>query len=686
MSRRTFVPIAAAAAVWVLASAAAGQYCCEYAAGCFDASGPGDTLCGEYQGTIVADATCDYGTGNCAPAGPGYCSLAGPDPACDDGDPCTADLCVDGRCQNPPNDACGLKLEKSDGGDRWTTYTNIPLDYTLTVRTGAVGASVVLREIVPASTTFAPEESSPGWTCEPDTAAGATCTFPIGEIGPGETHIVDFVVRVAFDTDPAFEIFNEATVPEFGLVATTVTKSEPIEPDPCEDDDYFCAHTTECFSVPSVPRGPYACTVNVVDLLLQKCPKAAPARAVGGAAASAIDRLLLYRLRDRVFAGTAAGRRATELYYRYSPALSAAAAQNFDVVTTAAAALAAWGPVFQALVDGRGDAVKVTRDQIERFQAFLAAVRPVANPGLLAALEREVMLVDPASFAKRSAAELLRYLERLSFDIPSAIDPFHCYGVKPSRNAPKFQPVADVAIVNPGFAETVRFDVRKPRELCAPADKDGEGIKDPATHLERYAIKPGKGAPKHTRQRGLAVATGLGLLTLDTVKPTHLMVPTAQDPSVMPPAPVPAAHEVDHYACYAAKISKGAPKLAKRVEVTIGDQLTDPARRYLVKKPTSLCVPVEKNGEAVKHPTDHLVCYQVKAAKRRCAASAPANPLRACRRETDCGGTIRQTTLCAPQAKHAPVRGLHTHNQFGPEMLDALRDGEICLPGVRFPT
>jgi hypothetical protein len=675
MHFRAAFSVAATVLACGLAHPSAAQFCCEYAAGCFDASGAGDPLCVEYQGTIIADAQCDYGTGNCAPTGPGGCSGSGPDPACDDGDPCTADLCVGGTCQNPPEDACGLTLEKSDGGLHWVTERTIT--YELTVRTGALGASVELRETVPVGTLAV---SNSGWDCRPNFQQRSTCTYGPIDMGPGETRALDFPVLV-IAVEPSFEIFNEATIPAYSLVATTVTKSAELEGDPCEDHDFYCAHWQDCIEV-VYSRGIGGCMSKQVTDLSQ-CPARNRTRAVGSSPLG-IDQLLLYRLRDRVFAGTPAGRRATDLYYEYSPALLLAGVRNFDVMTTAVIALETWAPVVQALVDGRGDEIKVTREQVMRFEAFLAAVRSVADPELLAALEREVMLVEPSSFARLSAAELLTRLERLSFEIPSAIDPFHCYRVKPTKNAPKFQSVAGVEVVDPGFSETVRFDVRKPRYLCAPADKSDEGIKDLATHLESYEIKAVKGEPKHTRQRGLKVATQLGMLTLDTVKPTHLMVPTAKDPATTPPAPVPGEHEVDHYACYAVKVSKGASKLAKRIGVTIGDQLTDPTRRYLVKKPTQLCVPVEKNGEAVKHPSDHLLCYQVKAAKSRCDVAAPANALGACAKETDCGGTRGQTLFCGKQTKHAPVRGLHTSNQFGAEALDAVKDDEICLPALRF--
>ncbi len=267
--------------------------------------------------------------------------------------------------------------------------------------------------------------------------------------------------------------------------------------------------------------------------------------------------------------------------------------------------------------------------------------------------------------------------------IASAVGPMHCYAAKTAKGAPKFAPVAGVEIVDPGFGETTRFDVRKPLDLCVPADANGAGILDPATHLERYAVKPAKGEPKRHTHTGLAFTNELGTITLDAAKPTLLMVPTAKDRTVTPPTPDPNTHEIDHYLCYAAKIAKGSPKLAKGLEVTIADQLTTSTRRYIVKKVTRLCAPVEKNGEVIRHATEHLVCYQAKPTKRRCSVAAPANAGAACKSELDCGGFKGRTHLCKKSPKFAPTLALRTSNQFGAETLDARKDGELCLPSQR---
>ena len=73
-----------------------------------------------------------------------------------------------------------------------------------------------------------------------------------------------------------------------------------------------------------------------------------------------------------------------------------------------------------------------------------------------------------------------------------------------------------------------------------------------------------------------------------------------------------------------------------------------------VKKPKWLCNPVDKNGEGIANPDDHLLCYKVKPAKG--------------------------------EPKFDKVKAIHINNQFGPLQLDAKREKELCVPSVKDDT
>ena len=79
------------------------------------------------------------------------------------------------------------------------------------------------------------------------------------------------------------------------------------------------------------------------------------------------------------------------------------------------------------------------------------------------------------------------------------------------------------------FAVARTFNVKKPRHLCTPVDKNGEGIKKPAGHLICYKAKPARGQPKHT-SRTVFVADQFGQSTMTTRKEAELCVPSTVIP------------------------------------------------------------------------------------------------------------------------------------------------------------
>jgi len=223
------------------------------------------------------------------------------------------------------------------------------------------------------------------------------------------------------------------------------------------------------------------------------------------------------------------------------------------------------------------------------------------------------------------------------------VDHFLCYKAKRTKGSGKFSPV--VALPLADRFESGDFDVKKPRELCVPADKNGEGIVDADTHLESYQVKAVKGAPKHQRLTDFRVVDQFGELFLGTTKPDSLYVPTAKDLVLPVPAPPdPGLHAVDHFKCYKVKKPKGFQTITG---VSVVDQFAQP-KLYDLKKPARLCAPVDKDGEGIKEENSFLVCYQAKPAKG--------------------------------EPKHVPVVGAHLHNQFGQEQVDTKKESLLCVP------
>jgi hypothetical protein len=226
---------------------------------------------------------------------------------------------------------------------------------------------------------------------------------------------------------------------------------------------------------------------------------------------------------------------------------------------------------------------------------------------------------------------------------PSAcLDHFTCYKAAATSGSVRFTAVTGVTLVDAFWTSTV--DVRKPKLLCAPTNKNGEDPTAPShpDHLEDYQVKP---AVRFTPVGNLHVTDQFGTLTLEAKKPAALQVPTAKSPTA-PPVP-PSTPVVDHFQCYKVK---SAARFTPVVGVTLEDQFG--TMTVDVKKPRRLCAPVDKNGEApgAESHTAWLMCYLVK-----------------------------QRSL----PRFAPVRGLYVANQFGAERLDAKKAAELCVPALR---
>jgi len=193
--------------------------------------------------------------------------------------------------------------------------------------------------------------------------------------------------------------------------------------------------------------------------------------------------------------------------------------------------------------------------------------------------------------------------------------------------------------------EDVIASALRPRLICTPARQDGSLVSDDTTHLVAYSFHQ---SVRHTRHT-VSTTDQFGTLSLTTVKPDTLLVPSNKNLTTTPPAPDENAINVNHYKCYKVKITPGTPKLPQGVLATVTDQFNSPPKVFAVRKPKHLCNPVNKNSEGYKDPTKHLVCYQVKG--------APGQP------------------------KHVR-RSLFTNNQFGPGAMVTISERELCVPVV----
>ena len=231
--------------------------------------------------------------------------------------------------------------------------------------------------------------------------------------------------------------------------------------------------------------------------------------------------------------------------------------------------------------------------------------------------------------------------------LDSCLDDFTCYLSWVNKDITPFTPIPSVSLVDQFESATVT--VSGTAMLCLPANKNAEGVVDNVTHLMAYQIK--RQTPKHIRRGTIRVTNQLEEIRVDTVKPELLLVPTAKTLTQPgPPPPNPGDHDVDHYKCYRVRVTPGTPVAAQDRKVTVSDQFTDP--KYLtLRKPRHLCLPVDKNGEGIKNPAAHLLCY----------AARPARG----------------------EPKHLRRDGVFVNNQFGALRLNTIKEREFCIPSIK---
>jgi hypothetical protein len=231
-------------------------------------------------------------------------------------------------------------------------------------------------------------------------------------------------------------------------------------------------------------------------------------------------------------------------------------------------------------------------------------------------------------------------------NLDACLDDFTCYTVRTTPGTPRFTQINGVSLVDQFEAATA--SVVRQQTLCAPSNKNGSGVVDPATHLVSYLIK--RQTPRHVKRTAIKVTNQLGEIRLNTVKPRSLLVPSGKSLVSSPASPNPALLNLDHYKCYRVRVTPGTPKFASGTLVQASDQF-ETARLLSLVKPRHLCAPVDKNGEGVNNPQAHYLCYTAKP-----AVGSP---------------------------KHTRTPGIYVNNQFGPLRLDTLRETEFCIPSTK---
>jgi len=244
---------------------------------------------------------------------------------------------------------------------------------------------------------------------------------------------------------------------------------------------------------------------------------------------------------------------------------------------------------------------------------LIPGLNDVFCPGLTPALEKKLTL-EASALAQHGV-----------YPVQDALEHFACYAVRTEKRFRR----RGVRLLDQ-FG-TKRTRVLRPKELCNPAQKNGEAFTNDEAHLQCYGLRRSK-----LRMR-VAVRNQFGSQRLRTKKSERLCVPSLKykrKPTKN------AVTFTDHFHCYSVRKS-GFEQRTVKVEDQFG------ARRMEVKRPWRLCNPAQKNDEASAHPVQHLVCYRVE-----------------------------------PKGRFRDKR-VFVRNQYGTQRVRAVRPLALCVPSAK---
>jgi hypothetical protein len=153
--------------------------------------------------------------------------------------------------------------------------------------------------------------------------------------------------------------------------------------------------------------------------------------------------------------------------------------------------------------------------------------------------------------------------------------------------------------------------VRKPVDLCAPADKNGEDPEAPDSpfFLTSYKIS---GSGPFTQIAPVHAENQFGPIALKIKKPKTILVPTGVTTNGPPSSPDGAF--LNHFTCYKAR-AVSPPNTPTPGVITV--QTAFETVQVQPKKPKRLCVPAHKNGgPVVASEPENLLCYKAKSSGR----------------------------------------------------------------------
>ena len=110
-----------------------------------------------------------------------------------------------------------LVIVKDDGGVTVEPGDVVTYDLNYSNVGDQDATGVEVTETVPANTTFVAMASTAGWVCVPDSSAGSSCTFTIGNLDVGDSGVLEFAVMLDAPLASGItEVLNSTSISDDG--------------------------------------------------------------------------------------------------------------------------------------------------------------------------------------------------------------------------------------------------------------------------------------------------------------------------------------------------------------------------------------------------------------------------------------------------------------------------------------
>ena len=169
------------------------------------------------------------------------------------------------------------------------------------------------------------------------------------------------------------------------------------------------------------------------------------------------------------------------------------------------------------------------RDHLVGYTIQQTEPRPTTIRGVVVAnqfhrgtADSPVLIVDLAR-AEYLLVPSVKDLMVAPTPVPPGIDHFKCYRTRGARFRRAGVSIADQ------FG-TIVVDIKRPRRLCVPADKQDEGILNPVPHLMCYEVRLAASSPPFSPAGRLFIHNQFGDDILEGFRPRELCVPSFKNP------------------------------------------------------------------------------------------------------------------------------------------------------------